>query len=116
MDIKLGVLGSETTFHYVNILVEENKAKTEHVTIAGTVKMQEAANGFNTYSMIWLCLTKAEKNSLLVILNLSSELNLQMEDDGYSNHTVKFRSPVSSNKSLEYPGNYEVIADCIEVT
>jgi hypothetical protein len=56
MDIKLGILGSETTFHYVNILTEDHKAKTEHVSIAGTVKMQEAASGFNMYSIIWLCL------------------------------------------------------------
>ena len=115
MDIKLGVKGSETTFHYVNVTPLEGKARSEHMTVAGVIKTQECPTVYQAYSIVWLVLTKLERNSLLSIIRSSSPLNLQFEDEDYVDHTVKFQSPVPYGHSKDYPGYYEVIATCVEV-
>lgn len=115
MDIKLGIKGEETTFHFVNVRPAEIKARSEHLTIAGALKVQEAYNTYQVYTITWLLLTKDEKNSLLSILRSVAILNLQMEDEDYIDHAVKFRSPIDHGYSKAYPPNYEVIANCAEV-
>lgn len=116
MDIKIGPIGSETTFHYVNIAPDRIKPNSEHLMIAGTVKVQESVNTHQTYSLTFLCLTKTEKNSLLDIFDLAGELNLQLEDEDFlEDHTVKFRNPIRPKMSRDYPGYYEVLATCVEV-
>lgn len=115
MDIKVGVKGSETTFHYVNVTPIEGKARSEHMTVAGVIKTQECPTVYQTYSIVWLVLTKVERDALLAIIRSSSPLNLQFEEEDYVNHTVKFQSPVPYGYSKNYPGYYEVIATCVEV-
>ena len=115
MDIKLGIKGSEMTFHYVNVTPVEGKSRSEHITIAGVIKTQECPTVYESYMIVWLTLTKAEKDTLLGIIRTSSNLNLQFEYEDYSDHTVKFQSPVKWGYSKKYPRNYEVSASCIEV-
>ena len=115
MDIKLGIKNSETTFHYVNVTPAEGKARSEHMTVAGVIKIQECPTVYEMYSIVWLVLTKAEMNSLLGIIRSSSPLNLQFENEDYSDHTIKFQSPVAFGLSKTYPGYYEVTATCVEV-
>ncbi|GAG99230.1 unnamed protein product, partial [marine sediment metagenome] len=40
MKIKLGILGYETDFHYVNVNDETIKPKSEHGVISGGIKFQ----------------------------------------------------------------------------
>ena len=115
MDINLGVKGSETTFHYVNVIPMEGKPQSEFMTVSGYIKTQENPMTYNSYTVTWLTLSKDEKNSLMSILRSSSQLNIQFEDESYADHTVKFRFPIAKGKSLKYPGYYEVIATCVEV-
>ena len=115
MDIKLGIKGAETTFHYVNVSPTEGKARSEHMTVAGVIKTQECPTVYQSYSIVWLVLTKEEKDSLLAIIRSSSPLNLQFEDESYVDHTVKFQSPVAYGYSKSYPRYYEVSGSCIEV-
>ena len=115
MDIKLGIKGSETTFHYVNVTPAEGKSRSEHMTVAGVIKTQECSTVYEMYSIIWLVLTKMEMDSLLGIIRSSSPLNLQFENEDYSDHTVKFQSPVAYGLSKSYPSYYEVMASCVEV-
>jgi len=115
MDIKIGPKDSETTFHYVNIILDRIKPNSEHLMIAGTVKFQEAINTYQTYDLTFLCLTKTEKNALLEIFDLSGELNLQFEDENFVDHTVKCRNPIRPRLSKRYPGYYEVSVTCVEV-
>jgi len=116
MDIKIGPLGSETTYHYVNVSIDRNREKSEHTMIAGNIKMQEAVSIYQTYDIDFLCLTKAEKNSLLDIFDLSGELNLKLEDEDFlENHTVKFRGSIKPKLSRRFPGYYECSATCVEV-
>lgn len=115
MDIKIGPINEETAFHYVNIAPDRIKTKSEHLMIAGTIKVQEAVNTYQTYSLTFLCLTKTEKNALMDIFDLAGELNLQLEDEDYVNHTVKFRNPIRPKLSRSYPGYYECSATCVEV-
>jgi len=116
MDIKIGPKDSETIFHYVNIAPDRIKTKSEHLMIAGNIKMQEAVNTYQTYGLTFLCLTKTEKNALLDIFDLSGDLNLQLEEEDYlEDHTVKFRNPIRPKLSRSYPGYYEVSATCVEV-
>ena len=115
MDIKLGIKDAETTFHYVNVTPVEGKSRSEHMTVAGVIKTQECPTVYEAYSIVWLVLTKAEKNTLLGIIRSSSSLNLQFEYEDYSDHTVKFQSPIKWGLSKAYPGYYEVLASCVEV-
>lgn len=115
MDIKLGIKDSETVFHYVNVIPNEGKARSEHMTVAGVIKTQECPTVYNTYSLTWLVLTKAERDLLLSIIRSSPSLNLQFEDEGYTDHTVKFQFPVTKGYSKTYPRYYEVTATCVEV-
>ena len=115
MDIKIGTKDSEVTFHYVNVEDRKNKETSEHITNAGVVKFQEAPNSYKTFNIEWVCLTKAERDSLEDIHELSGELNLQLESESYSDHTVKFRGSLRSYKSKRYPGYYEASGECIEV-
>lgn len=115
MDIKLGIKDNEIIFHYVNITSGEGKARSEHMTVAGVIKTQECPTVYEMYSIVWLVLTKAEMDSLLGIIRSSSPLNLQIENEDYSDHTVKFQSPVAYGYSKNYPRYYEVSASCVEV-
>jgi len=120
MDIKIGPIDSETTFHYVNIAPDRIKPNSEHLMIAGTIKVQEAVNTYQTYSLTFLCLTKTEKNALLAIFDLAGELNLKfkLEDEDFlevEDHTVKFRNPIRSKLSRRYPSYYECSATLVEV-
>lgn len=116
MDIKIGTLASEVTFHYVNVAMDETRPGSEHVMNSGTIKVQQAVDTYQIYSLDFLCLTKAEKNSLLNIFNLTGDLNLQLEDEDYlTDHTVKFRNPIRPRLSRKYPSYYEVRATCVEV-
>lgn len=120
MDIKIGPITEETTFHYVNVSPDRIKPNSEHLMIAGTIKVQEAVNTYQTYSLTFLCLTKAEKNALVDIFDLAGELNLKfkLEDEDFSeveDHAVKFRNPIKPKLSRSYPGYYEVSATCVEV-
>lgn len=115
MDIKLGIKGSETIFHYVNVRPVEGKARSEHMTVAGVIKTQECPTVYQAYSFVWLVLTRTEMNSLLGIIRSSSPLNLQLENEDYIDHTVKFQSPVAYGLSKAYPRYYEVSANCLEV-
>lgn len=115
MDIKLGVKGNEITFHYINVTPVEGKARSEHMTVAGVIKTQECPTVYEAYSIVWLVLTKEEKNILLGIIRSSSPLNLQFENEDYSDHTVKFQSPVAYGYSKAYPRYYEVSGSCVEV-
>lgn len=116
MDVKIGPITVETTFHYVNVSPDRIKTKSEHLMIAGNIKMQEAVNIYQTYSLDFLCLTKPEKDALLDIFDLAGDLNLQLEDEDFlEDHTVKFRNPIRPKLSRSYPGYYEVSATCVEV-
>ena len=115
MDIKIGPISLETLFHYVNITSDRTKSSSEHLTIAGTIKVQEAINIYQTYSLTFLVLTKTEKDALLAIFDLAGELNLQLENEDYIDHTVKFRNPIRPTLSRRYPGYYEVSVTCVEV-
>lgn len=115
MDIKIGPINEETTFQYVNVSPDRIKPNSEHLMIAGTIKVQEAVNTYQTYSLTFLCLTKTEKNALLDIFDLAGELNLQLEDEGDVDHTVKFRNPIRPKLSRRYPGYYECSATLVEV-
>lgn len=120
MDIKIGPITEETIFHYVNVSPDRIKPNSEHLMIAGTIKVQEAVNTYQTYSLTFLCLTEAEKNALVDIFDLAGELNLKfkLEDEDFSeveDHTVKFRNPIKPKLSRRYPGYYEVSATCVEV-
>ena len=115
MDIKVGIMGSETTFHYVNVVPVEIRPQAEFMTLSGYIKTQENPMTYHSYSIIWLALTKAEKDSLLSILRSSSPLNLQFGDEAFEDHNVKFRWPITKGLSLNYPGYYEVTASCVEV-
>lgn len=115
MDIKLGVKGNEVEFHYVNVSPAEGKARSEHMTVAGVIKTQECPTVYQTYSLVWLVLTKAEKDALLAIIRSSSPLNLQLQNEGFVDHAVKFSSPVAYGYSKAYPTYYEVSGTCVEV-
>ncbi|MBA7576236.1 hypothetical protein ES708_18075 [subsurface metagenome] len=115
MDIKIGPITEETIFHYVNVDTDRVKSNSEHLMIAGNIKMQEAVNIYQTYSLDFLCLTKTEKDALIAIFDLAGELNLQLEDEDYVDHTVKFRNPIKPKLSRSYPGCYECSATCVEV-
>jgi len=116
MDIKIGPKDEETTFHYVNIAPDRIKTKSEHLMIAGNIKMQEAVETYQTYSLDFLCLIKAEKDTLMAIFDLAGELNLQLEDEDFlEDHIVKFRNPISPKLSRSYPGYYECSVTCVEV-
>lgn len=115
MEIKIGPITEETPFQYVNVSSNRIKPNSEHLMIAGTIKVQEAVNTYQTYDLDFLCLTKAEKDALIAIFDLAGELNLQLEDEDFVNHTVKFRNPIKPKLSRRYPGYYEVSATCVEV-
>ena len=115
MDIEIGPITEETTFKYVNVSPDRIKPNSEHLMIAGNIKMQEAVSTYRAYSLDFLCLTKTEKDALIAIFDLAGELNLKLEDEGDVDHTVKFRNPIRPKLSGSYPGYYEVSATCVEV-
>lgn len=116
LDIKLGPLGSETTFHYVNMNPERIKPGSEHVTVSGVMKFQEAAVVHDEFSFEFVYLTKAERDSLIAIFDLSGVLNVQLEEESFgTDHSFKFRSPLSSWKSRRYPPGYEATIVGVEV-
>ncbi len=108
MDIKIGPITEETPFQYVNVSPDRIKPNSEHLMIAGTIKVQEAVNTYQTYSLDFLCLTLAEKDALLNIFDLAGELNLKLEDEGDVD-------PIRPKLSRRFPGYYEVSATCVEV-
>ena len=116
MDIKLGILGSETTFHYVNVNYDAVKPKSEHALISGEIKFQEAYSSYRVYSFEFVYLTYAEKVALEAIFVLSNILNVQFENEAYGvDHSIKFRNPFSAIRSRRYPPGYEVTLVGVEV-
>lgn len=116
MDIKLGILGSETIFHFVNVNYGTIKPKSEHALISGGIKFQEADSFHKVYSFEFLYLSYTEKNALEAIFVLSNILNIQLETEAYGiDHSIKFRNPFSADRSTRYPPGYEVMLVGVEV-
>lgn len=116
MIIKLGILGSETTFNFVNVNDDTIIPKSEHALISGEVKFQEAYNSHKVYSFEFVYLTYAEKVALGAIFVLSDILNVQLETESYGvDHSIKFRNPLSVERSRRYPPGYEATIVGVEV-
>ena len=116
MIIKLGILGSEATFNYVNVNSDIIKPKSEHALISGEIKFQEAFSWHKVYSFEFVYLTYAEKVSLEAIFVLSNILNVQFETEGYgTDHSIKFRNPCSVIRSRRIPSGYEANLEGVEV-
>ena len=116
MDIKLGILGYETDFHYVNVNYDTIKPKSEHGVISGGVKFQEAYNSHKIYSFEFVYLTYAEKIDLEAIFVLSNILNVQFGTENFSvDHSIKFRNPFSVIRSRRIPSGYEATIVGVEV-
>lgn len=116
MIIKLGILGSETTFNFVNVNYNTIKPNSEHALISGGVKFQEAYDSYRIYSFEFVYLTYAEKVALEAIFVLSNILNVQLETEAYGvDHSIKFRNPLSVERSRRYPPGYEVTIVGVEV-
>lgn len=116
MIIKLGILGLETTFNFVNVNDDTIKPKSEHALISGEIKFQEAYNSYKVYSFEFVYLSYAKKVILEGILNLSDILNVQFENESYGvDHSIKFRNPVSVIRSQRYPPGYEANIVGVEV-
>ena len=116
MIIKLGILGSETTFNFVNVNYETIKPKSEHDLISGEIKVQEAYNYHKVYSFEFVYLTYAEKAILEGLVVLASILNVQFENEAYgTDHSIKFRNPFSVVRSTRYPPGYEANVVGVEV-
>ena len=116
MDIKLGILGSESPFHFVNVNYDTVKPKSEHGLISGGVKFQEAYSSHGIYSFEFVYLTYEEKNALEAIFNLPNILNVKLETESYDvDHSIKFRNPFSAIRSTRYPPGYEVTLVGVEV-
>jgi len=116
MIIKLGILGSEIVFDYVNVNFDTVKPKSEHALISGGVKFQEAYNSHKIYSFEFVYLTYEEKIVLESIFVLSNILNVQLEVEGYEvNHSIKFRNPFSVIRSRRTPPGYEATITGVEV-
>lgn len=116
MIIKLGILGSETTFNYVNVNSNTIKPKSEHALISGGIKFQEAYNYHKVYSFEFVYLTYAEKVALEAIFVLPNILNVQLEEELYGvDHSIKFRNPFNITRSRRIPSGYEAIIEGVEV-
>lgn len=116
MDIKLGILGYETDFHYVNVNYDVVKPKSEHALISGGIKFQEAYDSHRVYSFEFVYLTYAEKVLLESIFVLSNILNVQLENEAYGvDHSIKFRNPLSVIRSRRIPSGYEANTVGVEV-
>jgi len=116
MIIKLGILGFETTFNYVNVNSDTIKPKSEHALISGGVKFQEAYTSHKVYSFEFPYLTYAKKVALEAIFVLSDILNVQLETEDYDiDHSIKFRNPLSVIRSTRYPPGYEATITGVEV-
>jgi len=116
MDIKLGILGSEMIFHFVNVNYDTIKPKSEHGLISGGVKFQEAHNSYKVFSFEFVYLTYAEKIALEAIFILPDILNVKLETEGYSvDHGIKFRNPFSVIRSRRIPSGYEATIVGVEV-
>jgi len=116
MIIKLGILGAETTFNYVNVNHNTIIPKSEHGLISGEIKFQEAHNSYKVYSFEFVYLTYAERVALEAIYILSNILNVQLEEESYGvDHSIKFRNPFSAVRSRRIPSGYEVTLEGVEV-
>jgi len=116
MEIKLGILGYETDFHYVNVNDETIKPKSEHGVISGGIKFQEAYNSHKVYSFEFVYLTYAEKVALEAIFVLPNILNVKFETESFDvNHSIKFRNPFSVIRSQRIPSGYEATIVGVEV-
>jgi len=116
MIIKLGILGSEVDFNYVNVNSDTIVPKSEHGLISGEIKFQEAHNSYKVYSFEFVYLTYAEKLVLEEIFVLSNILNVQLEEESYGvDHSIKFRNPFSAVRSRRIPSGYEATIEGVEV-
>jgi len=116
MIIKLGILGSEITFNFVNVNYDRVKPNSEHALISGAIKFQEANNSYRVYSFEFVYLTYAQKVILEGIFALSNILNVQFETEDYDiDHGIKFRNPFSAIRSQRYPPGYEATIIGVEV-
>jgi len=116
MIVKLGILGSETPFNFVNVNYNTVKPNSEHDLISGEIKFQEAYNSYRVYSMEFVYLTYAQKVILEGIFVLSNILNVQFENELYGiDHSIKFRNPLNVIRSQRYPPGYETTVVGVEV-
>lgn len=117
MEIRLGTLGEEKVFLYVNLESNPVKPSSEHLMISGTIEMQEAINYHEVYNVTFVYLTKSKLDELRGLYFQAGELNLKIEDENFSiNHTVKFRAgSLSHTKSKSMPPEYEASAILVEV-
>jgi len=117
MEIRLGTLGEEKVFSYVNLEYAPVKPGSEHTMIAGIIEVQEAVNYHEVYSVSFVYLIKSKLDELKGLYYQAGELNLKIEEEEYSiNHTVKFRtSSLTYSKSKSMPPEYEASAILVEV-
>lgn len=116
MIIKLGILGLETPFSYVNVNSNTIVPKSEHALISGEIKFQEAYNSYKVFSFEFVYLTYAEKVALEAIFVLSNILNVQLETESYGvDHSIKFRNPLNVERSRRIPSGYEATIEGVEV-
>lgn len=95
---------------------ERVKPGSEHLTISGVMKFQEADVVHNEFSFEFVYLSKAELDSLKAIFDLSGVLNVQLEEESFgTDHSFKFRSPLSSWRSRRIPSGYEATIVGVEV-
>ena len=117
MEIRLGTLGIEKVFAYVNIESNLVKPGSEHLMISGTMEMQEAVNYHEVYTVNFVYLTKSKLDELKSLYTQAGSSNLQIQDEEFLiDHTVKFRSgSLTYAKSKSMPPDYEASAVLVEV-
>jgi len=117
MEIRLGTLGEEKIFLYVNIESSLVKPSSEHLMISGTIEVQEAVNYYEEFTINFVYLTKSKLDELKSLYAQAGSLNLQIEDEDFViDHTVKFRAgSLTYAKSKSMPPDYEASAVLVEV-
>jgi len=116
MIIKLGILGLEIDFNYVNLNYNTIVPKSEHALISGGIKFQEAYDSHRVYSFEFVYLTYAKKTTLETIFLSSDILNVKFETENFDvNHSIKFRNPFSVIRSQRIPSGYEATIVGVEV-
>jgi len=117
MEIRLGTLGEEKVFAYINLENTPVKPGSEHLMIAGTIETQEAVNYHEVYDVNFVYLTKSKLDELRGLYFQAGELNLKIEDEEYLiNHTVRFKAgSLRHSKSKSMPPEYEASAVLVEV-
>jgi len=116
MIIKLGILGSEVDFNYVNVNSNTIVPKSEHGLISGEIKFQEAYNSHKVYSFEFVYLTYAKKVALEAIFVLSNILNVQLETELYGvDQSIQIINKKKMVRSRRIPSGYEATIEGVEV-